>query len=344
MSFEYPWLLLLFVPYIGVLVWGWYMKSPSILVPWLRPFRMASGNGGGRNWRKAIPFFCFAAAGCAIITALARPREGLEEIHAKAEGIDIMIAVDLSGSMNAIDAPENATNSQIAALLRKNQLANRLETSKAEIARFIEERPNDRIGLVAFAELPYVVCPPTLDHGFLLSNLARLEPGMIGDGTGIASPIASAVQRLKDSDAKSRIVVLFTDGANTVNGQITPRDAGKLADTFDITLYTVGIGSQYSRYPQEDFFGGITFVSYPGQFDEPLLRDLASMTGGRYYKAADAAGMAAAMDEINQLEKTSMEQPIVINWRELYPYLCQAAIWLILAGVICKQTVCLRLP
>lgn len=344
MKLEYPWLLLLFIPYAAVLFFAWTVRAPSIRVPGLAPFRRAAGKGRRVNWRKLIPFVLFALGGAAMIVALAQPREGIEEIRSKADGIDIMIAIDLSPSMNAIDAPANISDTRLLDLIRHGTLKNRVDTAKVEIARFIEERPNDRIGLIAFASLPYVMCPPTLDHAFLLSNLERLSVGQIGDGTGIASPIASAVKRLKDSDAKSRILVLFTDGSNTVNGQISPRDAGKLADTFDITIYTVGIGSSYARIPVQGLLGGILLQTYPDEFDEPLLRELADMTGGRYYRAADAKGMAQAMNEINKLEKTSVEQPVVVNWRELYPYFCWFGLGVILLGFCLRQTVCMRLP
>ena len=344
MKLEYPWLLLLFIPYAAILFMGWTLRAPSIRVPGLAPFRRAAGGARRVNWRKLIPFVLFAIGGAAMIVAVAQPREGIEEIRSKADGIDIMIAVDLSPSMSAIDAPSTVSDAQVATLIQRGSLKNRIDTAKVEIARFIEERPNDRIGLIAFASLPYVMCPPTLDHAFLLANLERLSVGQIGDGTGIASPIASAVKRLKDSEAKSRILVLFTDGSNTVNGQITPRDAGKLADTFDITIYTVGIGSSLARIPVSTLFGGVGFQTYPNEFDETLLKELADMTGGRYYRAADAKGMAQAMNEINKLEKTSVEQPVVVNWRELYPWFCCLALGSVLLGLFFRQTLCLRLP
>ena len=343
MTFAYPWLFLLFIPYAAILFFGWTRRSPSIVVPDLEPFREAAGSVRV-NWRKLIPFVFFALGGACMIVALARPRFGIEEIRPVSDGIDIMIAIDLSPSMEAFDPPGGVTEAEFNSLVRKDKLKNRVETAKDEIARFIEERPNDRIGLVAFAALPYVISPPTIDHAFLLANLERLSTGQLGDGTGIAGPIASAVNRLKDSEAKSRILVLFTDGSNTVNGQISPRDAGKLADTFDVKLYTVGIGSRSAMIPMQSILGGIVWQPYPNEFDEPLLQDLAEMTGGKYYRAADARGMAQAMDEINKLEKTSAEQPILINWREFYPYLCWFALGSILLGFCLRQTVCLRLP
>jgi Ca-activated chloride channel family protein len=236
---------------------------------------------------------------------LARPRHGLEEIRHRAEGIDIMLAIDLSGSMSAYDIPKNvSTQGELEALMKSGALKNRIAIAKAEIRKFIEARPNDRIGLIGFGPLPYAACPPTLDHAWLLAHLDSLDAGIIGDGTGIAGPIASATQRLKASEAKRRIVVLFTDGSNNVNAKVTPRQAAKLASSFDVIVYTVGIGSPNAAVLRDGFFGR-QFVQLQDEFDEPLLRDISSTTGGRYYKASDAEGMAQAMSEIDKLEKTA---------------------------------------
>ena len=143
--------------------------------------------------------------------------------------------------------------------------------AKEEIIKFIEKRPNDRIGLVGFANLPYSACPPTLDHGWLIQNMNRLEPGVIGDKTGIAGPIASAVQRLKNSDSKRRVIVLFTDGSNNVDARVSPRQAAKLAKEFNIIIYTVGIGSNRAYALQRGFFG-TQFTEVQGEFDEKLLK------------------------------------------------------------------------
>lgn len=343
MTFESPWAFLLLIPYAAILVFAWFRREPSILVPGISPFQAALRGRRVWNWRKFLPFLCLTLAGAAMICALARPRSGLRVIQTKAEGIDIMIALDLSGSMSAYDPGKGRSAQAALRAIQLDQLKNRLETAKEEIRRFIEARPNDRIGLIAFADLPYIVSPPTLDHDYLLAGLARLEPQMIGDGTGIASPVANAVKNLKDSTAKSRILVLFTDGKNTVNGQIAPLDAGSLAKTFDITIYTVGIGSPNALIPQQTF-GGTVLAPYPMQFDEPLLRELADMTGGRYYRAADAEGMAAAMRDIDELEKTSMKRPEFIVWREWYPALCFVAAGLLLLWGALHHGVCRRLP
>ncbi len=342
-EFEHPWFFLLLIPLIQLVILAWKRKDPSLCVPSLTPYRLAAGKKKVFDWRKFIPLFCMTAAGIFLIAGMARPRTGLELIRSRTDGIDIMLAVDLSGSMHAMDIPKNYTQAHLNRALQRKELKNRLEVSKQEIAKFIGMRTNDRIGLIAFAERPYVICPPTLDHAFLLANLFRLEPGMIGDGTGIAGPVTSGVKRLKDRDSRSRILVLFTDGANTVPMQVTPLEAAKLADTFDITLYTVGIGSGNAVMEQQTPFGTRHFP-YTDQYDEKLLKDMASGTGGKYYHADDAEGLAQAMKEIDQLEKTSSEQQIMIRWKEYYPVMAWCAVAALLLGMLSRSTICMKYP
>lgn len=286
-TFAHPYMFFLLVPLALVLLRAWFKPVPALRVPSLRPFKAASKGKLSRiNLRKLVPFLLYSIGGVMLIVALAGPREGMEEIRRRADGIDIMVALDLSGSMRAIDVPPGIrTERELEVAMASGKVKDRLGTAKEEIAKFIEARPNDRIGLIAFAPLPYVVCPPTLDHAWLIANLDRLESGSIGDATGIAGPVASAVQRLKDSDSKRSIIVLFTDGANNVNAKITPRQAAKLANTFDITLYTVGIGSRNSVMKLDSMFGS-SFQRVEGSFDEKLLQEMADTTGGVYYKAA----------------------------------------------------------
>ena len=344
-TFAHPYMLLALIVLALCLLRAWLKPDPAIAVPSLSPFRMAAERVGMMvDRRKLIPFLCYLLGGLALILALAGPRQGTEQIRRRAEGIDIIVALDLSGSMRAIDVPENiGTESQLTAALADGTVKDRLETAKAEISKFIQARPNDRIGLVAFAPLPYMVCPPTLDHAWLLANLTRLESGVIGDQTGIAGPITTAVRRLKDSDSKRRVIVLFTDGVNNVNAKVTPRQAAKLADTFNITVYTVGIGSANAVVKQDSFFGS-GFMQVRGEFDEPLLKDIAAATGGVYYKAEDGESMREAMKQIDKLEKTSVEQNILVNWKEFYPVLCWVAVGFLLLGMVLEKTVLLRVP
>ena len=344
-AFAHPYLLLLLIVAALALLRAWFKPDPAVAMPSLRPFRMAAEKSGKKvNFRKLIPMLCYLFGGIAIVLALAGPREGMEQIRRRAEGIDIIIALDLSGSMRAIDVPSGIrTESQLASALSTGLVKDRLGTAKAEIAKFIQARPNDRIGLVAFAPLPYMVCPPTLDHPWLLANLTRLESGIIGDQTGIAGPITTAVRRLKDSDSKRRVIVLFTDGVNNVNAKVTPRQAAKLADTFNVTVYTVGIGSGNAVVKQDSFFGS-GFVAIKDEFDEQLLKDIADSTGGVYYKADDGDSMRKAMEQIDKLEKTSVQQTVLVNWKEYYPVLCWIAIGFLLLGMLLEKTVLLRIP
>ena len=344
-TFAHPYMFFLLVPLALVLLRAWFKPVPALRVPSLRPFKAASKGKLSRiNLRKLVPFLLYSIGGVMLIVALAGPREGMEEIRRRADGIDIMVALDLSGSMRAIDVPPGIrTERELETAMASGRVKDRLGTAKEEIAKFIEARPNDRIGLIAFAPLPYVVCPPTLDHAWLIANLDRLESGSIGDATGIAGPVASAVQRLKDSDSKRSIIVLFTDGANNVNAKITPRQAAKLANTFDITLYTVGIGSRNSVMKLDSMFGS-SFQRVEGSFDEKLLQEMADTTGGVYYKAADGESMAKAMAQIDQIEKTSVEQNIIVNWKEFYPLFCWLAIAFLLIGFAYEHALRVSVP
>lgn len=344
-TFAHPYMFFLLVPLALVLLRAWFKPVPALRVPSLRPFKAASKGKLSRiNLRKLVPFLLYSIGGVMLIVALAGPREGMEEIRRRADGIDIMVALDLSGSMRAIDVPPGIrTERELEVAMASGKVKDRLGTAKEEIAKFIEARPNDRIGLIAFAPLPYVVCPPTLDHAWLIANLDRLESGSIGDATGIAGPVASAVQRLKDSDSKRSIIVLFTDGANNVNAKITPRQAAKLANTFDITLYTVGIGSRNSVMKLDSMFGS-SFQRVEGSFDEKLLQEMADTTGGVYYKAADGESMAKVMAQIDQLEKTSVEQNIIVNWKEFYPLFCWLAIAFLLIGFAYEHALRVSVP
>lgn len=343
MTFAYPWLLLLFIPFAFLVIYILKRPRPSIRIPSVRPFLNASA-GTGLLRKAGVPFIIYTLAIAMLIFALSRPRKGIEEVKLRSEGIDIVLAIDLSGSMRAIDVPEKInTKDELYAGLKSGTIENRLDTAKKEIAKFIDKRPNDRIGLVGFAPLPYSICPPTLDHAWLIENMKRLQPGIIGENTGIAGPISTAVQRLKDSEAKRRVIVLFTDGSNNVNARITPLQAAKLAANYDIVIYTVGIGSNRA-FVIQNVFGSSQLVPLEGEFDEKLLQDMAKVSSGKYYKAADAEGMAKVMNEIDKMEKTSVEQPKIIEYSEFAPGIVTASIFMLLLAFTLENTFFRRLP
>lgn len=343
MIFLYPWIFILLLP-LFVLLWylRYRQKQPAVKVPSLTPF--ANSGGVRRGGALDLPMGLFALAAVLLITATARPRRGIERVTIRTQGIDIMLAIDLSGSMMAIDVPSKMTSSkQFEHGVKDGELVNRLETAKRELVKFVKKRPNDRIGMTAFAELPYNISPPTLDHAWLLRHLEELKPGLIGNATGIAGPIASGTSRLKDSSSKRRVIVLFTDGANNVNARVSPRQAAEFAKESQITIYTIGVGSHNAYVPVDSGFGR-QYQPMSADFDEKLLQDIAAVTGGKYYHARDAEGLAEVMEEINQMEKTAIEQPKFIDYKEFAPTLAGTALVLLLLAFIMGQTTHLRLP
>ena len=247
----------------------------------------------------------------------------------------------MSGSMQAMDVPRNITSADaLAKAINSGELRNRLDTAKEEIKKFILARPNDRIGLIGFADLAYSFSPPTLDHAWLLERLQTLEPGQLGDATGIASAVSSGVRRLKNSDAPRRVLVLFTDGANTAENRLTPEQSANLAKEFNCIIHTVGIGSD-NAYVLAQGYG---FQKVQGSFDEKLLSSIASVTGGTYFRAADKEGLKKVMAEINALEKTNIEQPKFVEYKEYAPFLALAGALLLMAGFVWENLIRVRIP
>jgi Ca-activated chloride channel family protein len=229
------------------------------------------------------------------VVALARPRTGLEESLVRAEVRDIVLLVDVSTSMRAED------------LSSAGRRLDRLAAAKEVIERFIKGRRDDRIALVAFSALPYTVSPLTLDHGWLVKQLSRLETGMIEDGTAIGDGIASAVNRLRESRAASKVVVLLTDGFSN-RGVLTPESAARAARALGIRVYTVGAGgSGPVRAPIRDAAGEVRYVLQESGIDEAGLAAIADTTGGRYFRAADFAALEEVYARIDEMEKTRID-------------------------------------
>jgi len=229
-----------------------------------------------------------------LVVALARPQKGLEESRVRTEAVDIVLLVDVSTSMRAEDLS--------SALNRMN----RLDAAKEVIARFVKDRPSDRIGMVAFAAMPYTVSPLTLDHGWLLQQMERLKTGMIEDGTAIGDALASAVNRLRDSEAKTKLVILLTDGMNN-RGTLSPENAAQAAKAMDIKVYTVGAGTTgIVRIPVTDPFGGRQYVRQRSEIDEGTLKEIARITDARYFRAKNLEQLKEVYDEIDEMEKTEI--------------------------------------
>jgi Ca-activated chloride channel family protein len=319
-----PWvlLLLLLVPLLLRRMRG--RRQASLRFPVLST--LAAGTHGRRAHWKWLPPALRAVAFALLVLALARPQVGKSATRVSTEGIDIMLAVDVSGSMLAEDFEIDGDR------------VNRLEAVKSVVAGFLEKRPSDRVGLVLFAGRPYTQCPLTLDHGWLLQNLKRAEIGMIEDGTAIGSALATAVHRLESSDAKTKIVILLTDGQSNA-GKIPPTTAAEAAKSLGYRVYTIGAGTRgLAPFPQTDPFGNKVYVPTPVDIDEATLRAIAQTTGGRYYRATDLETLQGIYAEINDLEKSPYEGLQYLDYTELYPWLALPAFLLLLAESVLVQT------
>ena len=252
-----------------------------------------------------------------LIVALAGPQLGNSTTEIKASGIDIMLAVDVSGSMHAMD------------FTLQGQPADRLDVIKSVVDKFIDARPNDRIGLLVFAEQPHLICPLTLDHDWLRKRLDSVSIGMVDDGTAIGSAIGAGVNRLHEKDAKSRIMILLTDGMNNA-GKVPPLVAAEAAETMKIKVYTIGAGTKgEAPIPIVDSFGQKRMVRMKVDIDEDTLNKIAQMTGARYFRATDTQSLQKIYDEINSMETTSRTVKNFDHYRELFPFPLIAALLLL---------------
>ena len=267
-----------------------------------------------------------------IILALARPQAITEETTIIREGIDIMLSIDLSTSMLAED------------LKMDTKRKNRIETAKEVIDQFVRLRQNDRIGMVAFALRPYTICPLTFDHAWLRRSIARLEVGMIEDGTAIGTGLIAAMNKIKNIGGGEKIIILLTDGRNNA-GDIPPLVAAEAAKALKIKVYTIGIGSRGTAlYPVLDPLGKTIYRPVEVDLDEKTLQSMASQTGAAYFRATDAAGLEKIYREIDRLEKRRIEEKIYYTYRELYPWFVASAILLLLLALLLESTLLRRIP
>ena len=264
-----------------------------------------------------------------LILALARPQYGNTTTEVQASGIDIILAVDVSGSMEAMD------------FTLQGQAANRLEVVKSVVSQFIEARPNDRIGLLAFGGRPYLVSPLTLDHDWLHKRLQALSIGMVEDGTAIGSAIGSSTSRLQNKDAKSRLVILLTDGVNNA-GTVPPLIAAEAAETLGVKIYTIGAGTRgEAPVPVRDAFGRKRLIQVKVDIDEKTLTRVAEMTGAQYFRATDTGSLEKIYKAIDAMETTTHILKKFENRRELFRYCILAALVFLLGEFIVARR---RLP
>ena len=332
MTFAHPYFLLLLL-LLPVLAWlkGKIGFQPAFLYSSVQLVRGITGITRSRAGSILLKLRWLALA--LFIIALARPQLGEGETKITASGIDIVIAIDLSGSMSSEDFE------------LRGQRVNRLMIAKDVLQKFIDNRPNDRIGLVAFATDAYIAAPLTLDHDFLLQNLDRLEIAAPGkDQTAIGSALAAALNRLRELKSKSKIVILMTDGQNNA-GKVPPLTAAEAAETLKVKVYTIGVGTRgLAPFPYIDAFGRKGYKQQPVDIDEETLTQIARRTGGKYYRADKTETLRSVYEEIDQLEKTEVEVKKYQRYRELFPLVALPGLVVLLLEVILNHTVWRKLP
>lgn len=321
----YLYLLLLLIPMIGWYIYKLSKSQASLQVSSSEAFNVP----GATSWKvylRHIPFLLRMLAIALLIVILARPQSTNSWQNTSTEGIDIILAMDISSSMLAQDLKPN-----------------RLEAAKDVAASFINGRQNDNIGLVVFSAESFTQCPLTTDHAVLLNLFKDIQPGIIQDGTSIGLGLANAVSRIKDSQAKSKVIILLTDGVNN-GGEIAPVTAAEIAKTFGIRVYTIGVGTKgEAPYPFQTAFG-IQYQNVPVEIDEPTLKQIAATTGGQYFRATDNASLKEIYSEIDQMEKTKISVQEFSKKQEEYKNWALLVFVLLLIEVLLRNTLLRNIP
>lgn len=331
-TFAHPWFLLLLLLLPVAAWWRGRQGKPAAFL--YSSVQLVSGvaniNRSGAGKVLATMRWLILAL---FIVGLARPQFVESETAVKASGIDIAMAIDLSGSMEAEDFE------------LKGQRVNRLEIAKDVLKKFVEKRPGDRIGLIAFAGKAYVAAPLTLDHSFLQLNIDRLQLHTIEDGTAIGSGLSAAVNRLRDLKSKSKIVILMTDGVNNA-GKVPPLTAAEAAQALGIKVYTIGVGTRgLAPVPRGvDLFGRKVYGQAEVDIDEKTLTDVARKTGGEYFRADSTDTLRKIYERIDALEKTEVEVKRYVHIKELFHWALAPGLILLLLEVLLGNTVWRKLP
>ena len=328
MYFEYPKLLwLLVVPALLVLHYIWLElagRHPHLRVSTAVPWKLR-----GTSFMavlRHVPFVLRIFALCMIVVAIARPRSSEKMEKIDTEGIDIVLAMDVSTSMLARDLTPD-----------------RLNASKDIAIEFISQRPSDRMGIVVFAGESFTQCPLTTDRATLINLMKEVQTDLIEDGTAIGNGLATAVARMKDSDAKSRVIILLTDGVNN-RGEISPQMAAEIAKTYGVRVYTIGVGKEgMAPYPVMTPWG-VEIQQVKVEIDEKLLSEIAESTGGRYFRATDNTKLAEIYSEINKMEKARTTVDSFPIYKELFGRYALLALLALLLELMLNWFVIRRLP
>ena len=316
---EFLWLLLLLPLLIGLYVWR-HLKHKRPTLTFSDTSKLTDLPGNWRIYGVWLGPLTRWLAFALIVLALARPQFKNTTVERNAEGIDIVLALDISTSMKAEDLKPN-----------------RFEAARSVAIDFIDKRLSDRIGLVVFARKSFTVVPPTLDYRLLKQLLNDVQMGIVEDGTAIGMGIATAVNRLKESEAESKVIILLTDGQNN-SGEIDPVTAADLAVTYGIKIYTIGAGTRGTApYPVQDPIFGKRYQNVKVDIDEEMLTQIANMSNGAYFRATDTDRLKEIYNQIDELEKTEIEELIFTDYEDLYSWFLIPAFLLLLFSVVSEK-------
>lgn len=327
MRFTDPWfaVLFLFIPYI---LHRYFKKEEGVRIRFSTTKKFKRQKNAA--WRHSLVLLRCAAI-LLLIIVLMRPQSGETTIDISSEGVDIILAIDTSGSMKAMDFEI------------EGERVTRLNVVKNVVKEFISNRKADRIGMVVFGGEAFTQSPLTLDHGMLLTFLEKLEVGMAGDATAIGSAIGTAVKRLKDRESKSKLILLLTDGKNNA-GAIHPEKAAEIAKTYKIKIYTIGAGTRGEAPFLMDTLFGKRFVYQPVDLDEDALRNVAEMTGARYFRATDTQSLKNIYTQIDNMEKSEAKIKKHTEYTELFPWFLTPAIFILILEVFLANTRFRKIP
>ncbi len=319
------WLLLLLVPMIGYYIYRTLQGGAAITVSTTQTLRRAPRTV--RYYLRHLPVVLRMIAFALLVVALARPQDVEEHQESSSEGIDIMLAIDISGSMLARDFEPD-----------------RITAAKKVAASFIGDRVADRIGLVVFAGEAFTQSPLTTDKATLQTLLARIRSGVIEDGTAIGNGLATALNRLRESDSKSKVIILLTDGVNN-RGEIAPLMAAAIAKEMDVKVYTIGVGTMgRAPYPRVDMYGNIVdYVQMQVEIDEDTLTQIAESTGGQYFRATNEEKLTEIYDQINELERSEVEVSSYTTYHERFVAILLLAIGILLLETLLSSLILKRL-
>ena len=328
-QFEDPWLLLfmLMLPYMAFKG----KKKQQATINYSTIGTLQSIRTAQVDFFSTLPLILRILSVMLLILALARPQEGHKSQELLSVGVDTMLALDTSGSMQALD------------FIKNEKRDTRLAMVKDVVSKFIENRPNDRIGMVVFGSEAYTQCPLTLDQGILQSFLSKLDIGMAGDSTAIGSAVGIAVKRLKDLESDSKVIILLTDGRNNA-GSLPPVQAAQTAKAFGIKIHTIGVGTHGKAPFLVNSIFGQRYVYQEVDIDENTLKEISNLTGGQYFRATDLESLKSIYKQIDQMEKSEVKVLDHSEYTELFHYFLIPGILLLLSEIILSNSILRRIP